>query len=150
MPLGYNVEHMKESGGEQAIKEFEPDEPGVYKFKVDEFTETEFKTGRKGAKVKLLVDTGKREATVYENVFYEKDMLWKLRSLFRALEMDPDQEYEIWDVENKLGEAEFDLREYNGKKMLSVKKFINALPTDPAAPLGEENKNPLGSDDVPF
>lgn len=114
-PLEYNPKDKSEDTGRKETK------PGRYKFKVDDVQEKEFQGGNKGLNVKLLVDTGDRDATCYCNFVYTKNALWKLEEFLDCIGLDFDPPPDIWEIDKRTGAADFTVNE---KGYLEAKKFL--------------------------
>jgi len=114
MPLPYDPETL----GEIKQKTFEPDQPGNYWFEVKD---AQNKEGAKGTytTLTLSVDTGKRTAKVYTNVFYSEASLWKLKQFIDCVDMPAPREPE--DFIGASGKAGFEISE---KGYLEPKFYI--------------------------
>ena len=152
MALHFNKDDLGDGGGSG----FES-KPGIYRFKVDTVEENkQFKSGTEGWGIMMLVDAGgKYESKCFDNVVTDakdtgkSNALWKLEKLYQSVGVPFESPANGWDIEGKMGEAEFVVEEYNGYQNLKVKAYIE--PGSKDAPRVNNVTIPLDQEaDVPF
>jgi hypothetical protein len=125
-PLDFDPSTAEEGGGD-----YPPLRPGEYEFKIEEASETVFKSGNKGLKLKLLVAyEGTRDIPCYANLVYTPNMLWKVKHLLEGVGFDFESPPDAWELVGKAGWAQFGVKagldasgKPNGKEYLDVKDF---------------------------
>jgi hypothetical protein len=150
MSFNYNPADKTESGGGKA-------QPGTYKGKVDQITETTFRSGNDGWKVKLMVGAlPDRDITVYCNLVQTPAALWKFEEFCNAFGFDfnspPPGGWNPGQFEGKTFQAVFKA----GEKYLEVDQFLPASANNgpdakrPAPAKRMDEPPPPGDDDCPI
>jgi len=133
--------------------EYEPDPEGLFDFKIDESDSGPFeaKDGGEwnGLKLKLLVNTGKRDATVFHNIVTVskkgKKQSWALKQLLeavgRASWFDTPKDWGAGDLTGSTGSAYFKNETYQGRTNLRLDRFPDK---------SNGKADPHDGQDVPF
>ena len=120
---------------------------GVYDFKINNIQERVFGTGTEGITATLdvfLEDQG-RIIKVYENLYYTKKALWRIRELCKCVSVDwPEDGLDSDDLLGKSGTAFFGRKK--GEKFLNLMEFIKPSTSDSSKKLPPS----VVDDDVPF
>ena len=122
--MGLFDEELCSAAGDEASSA--PPKPGTYGFKVDSVEETTFSTGSEGYKVTLLVNNGDKDMTVFTNLVKTPKAAWKISEFCKSLGLVMKDVGSPLEFMNKMGEAEFGLKKYDGQTYLEPKKFIPA------------------------
>lgn len=119
---------------------------GVYDFRVSSIQERVFGTGTEGMTATLDVFLEDRMIKVYENLYYTKKALWRIRELCKCVSVDwpEDGGLDSEDLIGKSGTAFFGRKK--GEKFLNIMEFIKPSTSEP-----NKNLPPLPlEDEVPF
>jgi len=120
MPLPYDPADLDNIEEKPA---FEPDAAGDYWFEVKNAEERTSNAGNVYTALTLEVDTGKRNALVWDNMSYTENMHWRLKQ-FKDCTGTAPTEHD--DYIGLTGQASFKQEEYKGKTKLKVDSFIPA------------------------
>ena len=143
---------------------FEPWEPGVYDFTIQEARETDSRQGNPMIELRLkIMRPDGRERTVFDYLVFTEGMQYRIRHCFEAIGLDAL--YESGDVSaggmvGASGRCEIHIEEYNGKRNNKVRNYIGhsaasaapvpgavAAPTPVPAPVPGSTGD---EDDIPF
>jgi hypothetical protein len=155
MSFNYNPQDKIDNGGKA--------EPGEYLFKVDQVTETTFRTGSEGWKVQLLVGAfPDKDIKVFVNFVQSPAALWKFEEFCASLGFDfnapPTGGWRPEQFEGRTGKALFKKPE----KFLEVDTFLpasanngpdtrrKAAPVARPASRSADEPPPPGDDDCPM
>lgn len=157
MPLGWDDEISEDEGG------FDPVEPGEYGFRVVSM-ERQYHNGSANlapcpvARVEIELTDAPRAAHVFDRLFLNKKVMWKIVTFFTAIGLhekgDESPFKPDWTrVVGRTGRVSIGIHEYNGNKYNEVKRWLAPdAPTasQPAAqPAGAQYSAPQGAQPMP-
>lgn len=157
MPLGWDDEISGDEGG------FDPVEPGEYGFRVVSM-ERQYHNGSANmapcpvARVEIELTDAPRAAHVFDRLFLNKKVMWKIVTFFTAIGLhekgDESPFKPDWTrVVGRTGRVSIGIHEYNGNKYNEVKRWLAPdAPTasQPAAqPAGAQYSAPQGAQPMP-
>jgi len=125
-------------------------EAGKYSFRVIEAEEKTSKKGNPMIKVSLEISSGHRKPIVVNDFLLSNEKAqWKLSGFCKSIgkeELYKSGEMGVFDIKEQRGMAEFQYEEYEGKKYLRVKNYLEKDEQD----IEPEQSNEELDDDIPF
>lgn len=116
---------------------------GVYDFRIVEMEQRTFGTGTEGVTATLDVFLDSRVIKVWENMYFTKKALWKLKDLCTAVGVVFKTGLDTEELIGKSGSAYFGREK--GDKFLKVMEFIESTSKP-----GKANPPSVPDEDVPF
>lgn len=125
-----------------AAGDFDPVEPGEYSFRVVSFERGWYNGGEKMsacnvAKVEIELTDAPRAARIFENLYLNRKVMWKIVSFFTAIglhDKSDDAPFKPdWSrVVGRTGRCRVTVHEYNGRSYNDVDRWV--APDGPSAP----------------